>query len=163
MENENPFVNEKLQPSCEVHLVDGKLAEVTRESVFEILRGIRDPEHPYNLEQLSIVTPDGITISELQDKAVLCTGGQPVEFIEVVFTPTVPHCSMAGIIGLCVIYQLQRFIQGRLIAVKIKENAHSTYQALNKQLSDKDRVLAAFENEGLVDVIKSCTEGAVPF
>ncbi|ELA42803.1 uncharacterized protein VICG_00118 [Vittaforma corneae ATCC 50505] len=163
MENANPFVNEKTLPSHEIHLVDGKLAEITQKSIFEILRRIRDPEHPYNLEQLNIISLEDIGISELQDRTVLCSGGQPIKSIEVVFTPTVPHCSMAGIIGLSIIYQLLNFTQNHHIIVRIKENTHSTYQALNKQLSDKDRVLAAFENEGLVDVIESCIEGAMQF
>lgn len=158
MENINPVINTEVQPAYEIKLVNGKLEEITKESVFEILRGIKDPEHPYTLEQLNIITVDEIEISQLKDKTALCSGGQPIRSVTVTFTPTIPHCSMAGIIGLCITYQLYKFIDNHMISVQIKENTHSTYQALNKQFSDRDRVLAAFENESLMEVIYSCIE-----
>lgn len=156
MENLNPIINQKVLPNYPLNITNGKLENITKESIFQILRNIKDPEHPYTLEQLNIISLDDIFILELKDKDVLCSLGQPINVIEVVFTPTIPHCSMAGIIGLCITYQILKFTKNFMINVKIKENTHSTYQALNKQLSDKDRVMAAFENEGLMDVISMC-------
>jgi len=50
--------------------------------VFEHIRDIRDPEHPYSLEQLDVL--------KLDDVAVDDAGGR----VRVVFTPTVMHCSL---------------------------------------------------------------------
>lgn len=156
MENENPEIKKSCHPSYELVLENGKLKNVSKETIFETIRYIYDPEHPYNLEQLGIISLVDINVSEYENKDVICKSGQPIKSIDVVFTPTIPHCSMAGIIGLCIIYQLMEFTEKYVINVSIKENTHNTYQALNKQLSDKDRIFAAFENEGLVDIILSC-------
>ncbi|KAM0681670.1 Mitotic spindle-associated MMXD complex subunit MIP18 [Glugoides intestinalis] len=156
MENENPILKEKLDVDYKVDLKDGKLQEISKKSIFEIIRHIKDPEHPYDLEVLGIVGLNDIDVFDIENSTILCTSGQPIPFIKVIFTPTVPHCSMAGIIGLSIIYQLMAYTVGYVIKVEIKEETHSMYQALNKQLSDKDRIFAAFENEGLLDIIESC-------
>lgn len=148
MENESPIILEKNNSQFKINLVDGKLLDVTRESVFQLLRNILDPEHPYSLEQLGVISLEDITITDLFDDSIICSKGQHIKSINVIFTPTVPHCSMAGIIGLAVAYTLN---------IKIKEGSHSTENALNKQLSDKERVMAAFENEALLEVITRCT------
>jgi hypothetical protein len=158
MENENPFISTKIIPQFDLKLEDGMLVDITKESIFQLIRSIKDPEHPYTLEQLNIVGMDDIHISSLENPNVLCKSGQPIQSIEVIFTPTVPHCSMAGIIGLCLHYQLKMYVKNHLINVNIKKDTHSTYQSLNKQLSDRDRVMAAFDNDGMVDVIKSCID-----
>lgn len=156
MENENPSISRSIHPQYDVDLVDGKIKDVTREAIFQLLRGIKDPEYPYSLEQLSIISLDEIYVEGLRNGDVLCSRGQPVRSVDVVFTPTVPHCSMAGIIGLTIIYKLMKFTKNYMLTVRIKEGTHSTFQALNKQLSDKDRVFAAFENEELIDIINLC-------
>ncbi|CAL5429446.1 unnamed protein product [Camellia sinensis] len=50
---------------------------------------IKDPEHPYSLEELEVMSEDAI---ELDDKH---------NCVRVTFTPTVEHCSMETVIGLC--------------------------------------------------------------
>lgn len=64
--------------------------------VYELLRNINDPEHPLTLEQLNIITLDNIEVDDKQNK------------IAVNFTPTIPHCSMATIIGLMIRVKLLR-------------------------------------------------------
>jgi len=157
MENANPIIKNNLEKRFDLQLVSGKLANVTKESIFELIRDIMDPEHPHTLEQLNVVSLEDIYISQLEDESVMCQAGQPINCVNIIFTPTVPHCSMAGIIGLTIIYKLQKIVDGYLINVLIKADTHSTYKALNKQFSDRDRVMAAFENEGLVEMMKFCT------
>lgn len=55
--------------------------------IFDLIRDINDPEHPLTLEQLNVVTEDQITVN--RDK----------NDVNVLFTPTIPHCSMATLIG----------------------------------------------------------------
>ena len=61
----------------------------TRE-IFDLVRDINDPEHPLTLEQLNVVTEEQISVDD------------PGSAVEVQFTPTIPHCSMATLIGLAI-------------------------------------------------------------
>lgn len=157
MENENPFLSSKIIPQFELKMTNNQLQEVTKETVFQLIRNIRDPEHPYTLEKLSIVNLEDIKVGFIDSHSIKCRGGLPINSIEVIFTPTVPHCSMASIIGLSVLFQLRKYISNKyLITVQIKEQTHNTYLLLNKQLSDKDRVMAAFENDNMHEMLESC-------
>ncbi|XP_072987487.1 protein AE7-like 1 isoform X2 [Typha latifolia] len=64
--------------------------------VFDFVRDIRDPEHPYSLEQLSVLSQESITVDEKLGR------------IQITFTPTVQHCSMATVIGLCLRLKLMQ-------------------------------------------------------
>ena len=50
--------------------------------VFDLIRTIRDPEHPNSLEELGVVNLKDITIDDSAGRVL------------VQFTPTIPHCSM---------------------------------------------------------------------
>lgn len=54
----------------------------------DLIRSISDPEHPLTLEQLAVVSAPQITVRQ---------GARPSVLVE--FTPTIPHCSMATLIG----------------------------------------------------------------
>lgn len=56
----------------------------------DLVRSISDPEHPLTLEQLAVVSAAQITVTN---------GSRPHVLVE--FTPTIPHCSMATLIGTC--------------------------------------------------------------
>ena len=95
------------------------------------------------------VTPGQITVD---DAAGL---------VRVEFTPTVEHCSMATLIGLCVRTALARALPPRFRAdVAIAAGAHASEAAVNKQLADKERVAAALENPNLRDMVAKCLAGA---
>jgi len=71
--------------------------------------------------------------------------------VDVKFTPTISHCSMASIIGLSIRVQLLRALPARFkINVEISPGTHVSEAALNKQLADKERVAAALENSELL-------------
>jgi len=111
--------------------------------VFDIVRDINDPEHPLTLEQLRVVHPDLIKV---QDSTVILT-----------FTPTIPHCSMATLIGLCLRIKLMRSLPRRFkIDVSITPGTHNSEEQINKQLRDKERVSAAIENKHLLEVVNTC-------
>ena len=57
----------------------------------DIVRDIRDPEKPETLEELDVVYESGVTVALLKDNT---------KVIEVEFTPTVPHCNLATLIGM---------------------------------------------------------------
>ena len=128
----------------------GTSAEDERElidsiEVFEHIRDIADPEHPYSLEQLGVVSHEQIDVDD--------RGGK----IEVRFTPTVAHCSMATLIGLCIRAKIMRVLPPWFkVKVELSKGSHSTEEAVNKQLNDKERVLAALENPNLLDLVNKC-------
>ena len=76
--------------------------------VFEHIRDIRDPEHPYTLEQLSVVREEHIFVEDCKDKSQRMRGT-----VRVQFTPTVMHCSMATLIGLSIRVKLMRVLHPR--------------------------------------------------
>uniref|UniRef100_A0A7S1W8Y5 MIP18 family-like domain-containing protein n=1 Tax=Neobodo designis TaxID=312471 RepID=A0A7S1W8Y5_NEODS len=113
--------------------------------VYELLRGIKDPEHPNSLEQLRVVNLPDIHVDDERSR------------VKVLFTPTVPHCSMTTLIGLCIRVKLMRCMPARFkIDVRVAPGTHDQEVGVNKQLADKERVAAALENNGLLQVVSTC-------
>ena len=80
-------------------------------------------------------------------------------YVHVHFTPTIPHCSMAALIGLSVRVRLLRSLPSRFkVDVEITPGSHVSADAVNKQLSDKERVAAALENVYLLKTINQCLD-----
>ncbi|XP_003700991.1 MIP18 family protein galla-2 [Megachile rotundata] len=119
--------------------------EFDEREIFDLIRNINDPEHPLTLEELNVVEQGLI---ELDNKA---------NKVHVKFTPTIPHCSMATLIGLSIRVQLLRVLPSRFkVSVEITPGTHLSEAAVNKQLADKERVAAALENTHLLEVINQC-------
>ncbi|RWR86819.1 protein AE7 isoform X1 [Cinnamomum micranthum f. kanehirae] len=109
------------------------------------VRDIKDPEHPYSLEELKVVTEDAIDVDDEQSH------------VRVTFTPTVEHCSMATVIGLCIRVKLMRSLPSRYkVDIRLAPGSHATEAAVNKQLNDKERIAAALENPNLLDMVDDC-------
>lgn len=112
-----------------------------------MVRDISDPEHPLTLEQLHVVQEEHIEVSD------------ELNTVTVQFTPTIPHCSMASLIGLSIRVKLLRSLPPRFkVSVKVTPGTHVGEIALNKQLADKERIAAALENKHLAEVINECIE-----
>lgn len=117
--------------------------------IFDLIRDIKDPEHPLTLEELNVVREDQISI-DLESNV-----------ITIEFSPTINRCSMAPLIGLSIIVKLIRTLPNHMkIDVKISSGTHDAEDAYNKQLNDKERVAAALENNNLLGVINACICGA---
>lgn len=122
-----------------------------KESVYDILRTIKDPEKPQTLEQLDVVYEDCVEISKQTPKGV--------SVIRIEFNPTVPHCSLATLIGLCIRVKLERQLVALFkLDIYIKEGTHSTEQEINKQINDKERIAAAMENPNLRELVEKCIQ-----
>lgn len=116
--------------------------------VYDIIRTIRDPEKPNTLEELDVVTEECVEVKLLADDEYL---------IIIRFTPTVPHCSLATLIGLCLRVKLQRCLPFKhKLEIYISEGSHSTEEDINKQINDKERVAAAMENPNLQEIVEQC-------
>ncbi|VDM31632.1 unnamed protein product [Hydatigera taeniaeformis] len=118
---------------------------ITAAEVFEHIRDIRDPEHPYTLEALGVVRKEEIAVDDVGSS------------VSVRFTPTIPHCSMATLIGLSIKVKLLRSLPRRFrIRVVIASGMHESEVDINKQLADKERVAAAMENPALARSVNQC-------
>jgi metal-sulfur cluster biosynthetic enzyme len=75
--------------------------------------------------------------------------------VEINYTPTIPHCSMAQIIGLMIkVKLLNNLPKSMKVIVKITPTTHVKELDINKQINDKERVAAATENPNIVNIIK---------
>jgi metal-sulfur cluster biosynthetic enzyme len=90
--------------------------------VFELLRNINDPEHPLTLEQLNVASLDLIEVDDAAGS------------IDVRFTPTIPHCSMATLIGLCIRVKLMRSLTARSTRVRREGEGFGTSPRLTRRL-----------------------------
>ena len=88
-------------------------------------------------------------------------GGGEELWIKIEFTPTVPHCSLATLIGLCLRVKLERNLQQRFkLDICVFEGTHSIEGDVNKQINDKERVAAAMENPSLREMVEECIKDA---
>ena len=115
----------------------------------DLISTIADPEHPLSLGSLAVVNlPDIHILPPVSPQSSIST-------VIVEITPTITHCSLATVIGLGVRVRLEQALPPRFrIDVRIKKGTHSTDEAVNKQLGDKERVAAALENGTLMGVLR---------
>lgn len=122
-----------------------------RELVYDLIRGIIDPEKPETLEELNVVSEEDVSVSRLNKDYL----------IKVVFVPTVPHCSLASLIGLSIRTKLETSIPDKFkLDIFIKEGTHETADDINKQINDKERIAAAMENPNLQRIVNQCLENS---
>ncbi|KAJ1958950.1 Cytosolic iron-sulfur assembly component 2B [Dipsacomyces acuminosporus] len=118
---------------------------IDSDEVYELIRNINDPEHPLTLEQLHVTNREHVQVDDSKNHVL------------VEFTPTIPHCSMATLIGLCIRVRLLRSLPERFkVDIKVRQGTHQSETEVNKQLNDKERVAAALENTYLLDVVNQC-------
>lgn len=77
--------------------------------------------------------------------------------VRVEFQPTIQHCSLATLIGLCLRVKIERNINHKLkVDIYIRKGTHSTEDEINKQINDKERIAAAMENPNLRELVENC-------
>uniref|UniRef100_A0A804M4V8 MIP18 family-like domain-containing protein n=1 Tax=Zea mays TaxID=4577 RepID=A0A804M4V8_MAIZE len=149
MINANPVVHERPERASHPHAADvldpldvfGRVLQSSPHTV----RDIKDPEHPYSLEQLSVLSEESVSVDETLGR------------IQITFTPTVQHCSMATVIGLCLRLKLmQNFPPHFKVDIKVAPGSLANEESVNKQLNDKERVAAALENPNLRQLVDEC-------
>ncbi|KAK6294672.1 hypothetical protein J4Q44_G00355020 [Coregonus suidteri] len=132
------------QSCCDV-TVECHAETVLKVSLYLLKGSINDPEHPLSLEELNVVEQVRVRVNDQENT------------VGVEFTPTIPHCSMATLIGLSIKVKLLRSLPERFkIDVHITPGTHASEDAVNKQLADKERVAAALENSQLLEVVNQC-------
>ncbi|CAH3033130.1 hypothetical protein pdam_00017046 [Pocillopora damicornis] len=109
---------------------------------------MKDPELPQTLEELNVIEEEYIRINKF---------GDDVYSIQIEFKPTVPHCSLATLIGLCLRVKLERSLPYKFkLDIFLSKGTHSTEDEINKQINDKERIAAAMENPNLKKIVEDC-------
>ncbi|XP_051807549.1 cytosolic iron-sulfur assembly component 2B-like [Acanthochromis polyacanthus] len=103
LENANPVI---FQRSGERLLTASEEDEdvhdpIDDREIFDLIRSINDPEHPLSLEELNVVEQIRVQVDDAGNT------------VGVEFTPTIPHCSMATLIGLSIKVKLLRSLPDR--------------------------------------------------
>jgi len=135
----DPEVNDELPP------LDDPELDALRDEIYSLIRSISDPEHPYSIEQLGVVYKNGVHVGKDGDR----------ELVDIEFKPTVPHCNLATLIGLCIRTKITQNIPNVKFHIQIQPGAHQTEDQINKQLNDKERASAALENPALRATVES--------
>jgi len=95
--------------------------EIDSFEIFDMLRHINDPEHPLTLEKLQVIKHELISVDKGSNT------------IHVKFTPTIPNCSMATLIGLMIRVKLHRCLPARFkVDVEIEQGKHEQEKEINK-------------------------------
>ncbi|KAF5961052.1 hypothetical protein HYC85_002261 [Camellia sinensis] len=96
-------------------------------------------------DALSVLSEESITVDEKLGR------------ILITFTPTIQHCSMATVIGLCLRVKLKECFPPHFkVDIKVAPGSHANEESVNKQLNDKERVAAALENPNLRQLVDEC-------
>jgi len=126
--------------------------KINKELIYELIREIKDPEKDTTLEDLSIINEDNIYIEQINS----------YDSINIIWTPTTPHCSLALQIGLSIRHKLNIELKDLMginyrfkLTLTVEKGKHLKENEINKQLNDKERYLAALENEDIVMYINS--------
>lgn len=144
--NANPIVHAKKEriPRSEEPHSDHSIDPL---DIYDFVRDIRDPEHPYSLEQLNVLSEESISVDDKLGR------------ILITFTPTVRHCSMVTVIGLCLRVKLKHYFPAHYkVDIKVSQGSHANEESVNKQLNDKERIAAALENPNLRQLVDECLE-----
>ncbi|XP_049933991.1 protein AE7-like isoform X2 [Nymphaea colorata] len=118
--NENPVIYERKERYDRPARIsnDHGVERIDPLEVFDHIRDIKDPEYPYTLEQLNVVSEEAVEVSEER------------RLVRVKFTPTVDHCSMATVIGLCLRVKLMRSLPSWYkVDITVAPGTHATEDA----------------------------------
>ncbi|KAI9710140.1 MAG: hypothetical protein M1820_002942 [Bogoriella megaspora] len=159
----DPFDDNLPSPTSseeDMQMAEGdSVEEIDEQEIYDLIAPISDPEHPLTLGQLAVVNLPDISIAQAP-KSATSSVSRRITTARVDLTPTISHCSLATVIGLGVRVRLEQALPPRFrVDIRIKEGTHSTAEAVNKQLGDKERVAAALENRNLMGVIGRMLEG----
>ncbi|KAG0435221.1 MIP18 family protein F45G2.10 [Dictyocoela muelleri] len=68
--NLNPTIKDDNNVRFKLEINNGILTNINKETVFELIRDIKDPEHPYTLEKLGVVTLDRVKVYKIDQDNV---------------------------------------------------------------------------------------------
>ncbi|XP_069464778.1 cytosolic iron-sulfur assembly component 2B isoform X2 [Ambystoma mexicanum] len=121
LENANPLIYQRQgeRPLTAREQDEEFHDQIDEREIFDLIRSINDPEHPLSLEELNVVEQVRVQVNDDESS------------VSVAFTPTIPHCSMATLIGLSIKVKLLRSLPERFkIDVHITPGTHASEHAV---------------------------------
>ncbi|POW18881.1 hypothetical protein PSHT_05296 [Puccinia striiformis] len=173
-EDDQPNLSSDLTQKEEEERIDSEEIFVLKITYMsqDLIRSITDPEHPLTLEDLSVVSPEQITVTyPIDDEDDIDDRSESSPHVMVRFTPTIPHCSMATLIGmfttisltilttashfmnlsfdfakgLTLRVRLLRSLPSRFkVDIKIKEGTHQSENSVNKFRQGRRCILKSY-------------------
>ncbi len=101
------------------------------EDVMAVLRRVLDPEHPVDIVEMGLVTPEDVTI--IGDE------------IHIQFAPTVPQCPMGAVIGIVIRKAVEDEFPKNKVSVKVKPGTHMREDACNTMINNDEQFNSAIE------------------
>ena len=148
VDNPFPSVLSRSAADSPPPLLSPRLDEL-RDELYSLIRRIQDPEHQLTLAELGVVSKRHISFHSLRDgkqralqpeeAAAAAAGDAAGEEADdavvavVEFTPTVPHCSLATTIGLCIRARLSRAMPDLKLDVRVRQGTHNTAEESRTQ------------------------------
>lgn len=151
--NNHPSVKaevEVAQEALENLTLDQSRSQEWKETIYDLIRAIQDPEKPETLEDLDVVREELVSVTRSGSGWTASVG----------FVPTIPHCSLATLIGLCLRIKLVESLPPGLFKIDLylQPGSHDTAEEITKQINDKERVCAAMENPHLREAVRKCIQ-----
>ncbi|KAG6475098.1 hypothetical protein ZIOFF_064316 [Zingiber officinale] len=122
--------------------------------IFDHVRDIKDPEHPYSLEELKVVTEESIEVNDKEShvrQGHFYTHDRALQYGHYYWTLLASKAYAQSS------FSLQDNCNKK-VDIRVAPGTHATEAAVNKQLNDKERVAAALENPNLQEMVDSCLE-----
>ncbi|MFX1564003.1 MAG: iron-sulfur cluster assembly protein [Promethearchaeota archaeon] len=111
-----------------------------KEEIMTVLRRVLDPEHPVDVVEMGLVTPEDVTITDKE--------------LKVVFTPTSPMCPMGAVIGIVIRKALEDAFPDKRVSVIVKAGTHMREDACNDMIMDEEKyqnAIAKLTESGALD------------
>ncbi|KAG0725128.1 Wee1-like protein kinase [Chionoecetes opilio] len=133
------LIGKKANRSWQMRMDESELEELSA-TVYDILRTLRDPEKDATLEELNVIQEDKVKVERFNEDKFL---------VKVEFVPTVPHCSLATLIGLCIRQKLHQCLPHPCkVDIKIAPGTHATEEEGGGAVPGGARLLAQHCREG---------------
>lgn len=146
--NTNTNNKNKMSDNVEEEEEDAECIDLAEET-YDIIRTIQDPEKALTLEDLEVVAENLVKVKKLKNGTTF--------HINIEFVPTVPHCTLASLIGLSIRAKLEEnLVCNYKLDINIKEGTHDEGPQITKQINDKERTAAAMENPDVVKLVQGC-------
>lgn len=101
------------------------------EAVITVLRRVLDPEHPVNVVEMGLVTPEDVKIEG--------------DEILIEFAPTSPMCPMGAVIGIIIRKAVEDEFPDKQVTVHVKAGTHMREDACNSMINDQEQYQTAIE------------------
>jgi len=122
--------------------MSNEVNEKLKAEVYNVLKKVKDPEHPIPITEMGIVLPEDITVTE--------------DEIKVVFRPTSPFCPMGAVIGFVIKYALNENFPRYKVTVRVKEGTHINEYGINKALENNNVYLRNIEKLKEHGILQRC-------